>query len=277
MLPRLPTLGVGIGFRETFRGELFLYKSHVDFLEITAEHYLDASSQKEEELSLLADNFTLIPHAINLSLGSAEGLNKEYLKKLACLVNRLNPPWWSEHICFTNAGGIDIGHLSPIPFNREAIDIIHRNIEDVREYIDAPLILENISYLLTVPGQEFSEPEFIAEILDCTNCGLLLDITNLHANAVNHHYDIESFLNNIPLERVVQLHFVGGQWHDGVLIDSHSQATPKEVWSIMENVMSKAPVKGIILERDENFPPFIELAKELDNARNIGRKYYRWG
>ncbi|MBN8721468.1 MAG: DUF692 domain-containing protein [Acidobacteria bacterium] len=263
----LPVLGVGIGFREQFAGELFLNQDKVGFLEIIADHYIDPHPNKEKELAILKEHFTLVPHAINLSLGSAEGLNQPYLKKLANLVNKLNPPWWSEHICFTQAGGIDIGHLSPLPFTWEAIDVIVKNIKQVKEYINAPLILENITYMLEIPGAEMSEAEFISEILMQTDCGLLLDITNLHINSVNHKFDIESFLNSIPLERVVQLHFVGGHYHHNLLIDSHSHPTPREVWQLMETVAKRTCLKGVILERDENFPPFNELLTELEQAR----------
>ncbi|HCF25685.1 MAG TPA: DUF692 domain-containing protein, partial [Cyanobacteria bacterium UBA11049] len=172
----LPTLGVGIGFRQPFRSELFLHQQQVDFLEIVAEHYLDVPAQKQQELELLAAHFPLIPHAINLSLGSAEGLDTDYLTKLANLIKRLNPPWWSEHICFTKAGGVDIGHLSPLPYTREAVDVVCRNIEQVRCYIDTPLILENITYMFAVPGGEMTEAEFLRQIVERSDCGLLLDV-----------------------------------------------------------------------------------------------------
>ncbi len=271
MLSRLPALGVGLGFRVPFRGDLFLHQRQVSFLEIVADHYLDAPPEKEQELELLAEHFPLIPHAINLSLGSAEGIDPTYLRKLAELVRRLKPPWWSEHIAFTRAGGVDIGHLSPLPFTWEAVEVVCRNIAEVRRWIDRPLILENIAYTVTVPGGEMSEAEFLTEVLERTDCGLLLDVTNLHANAVNHGYDPQAFLEQLPLERVVQLHFVGGHWHNGVLIDSHSQPTPPKVWAMMEAVMARAPVKGVVLERDENLPPFEELLGELDQVRRIIR------
>jgi len=272
----LPTLGVGIGFRESLRSELFLHQQQVDFLEIVAEHYLDTTTQKEQELELLAAHFPLVPHAINLSLGSAEGLDIDYLCNLAMLVKQLNPPWWSEHICFTKSGGIDIGHLSPLPYTWEAIDIVCRNIEQVQRYIDIPLILENITYMLTLPGGEMTEAQFLTEIVKRSGCGLLLDVTNLYTNAVNHDYDVCSFLEQLPLDQVVQLHFVGGHWHDGVLMDSHSHSTPLEVWKLMDKVLSRAPVKGVVLERDANLPAFSQLAAELEQAREIGRQYQRW-
>ncbi len=272
----IPNLGVGIGFREPFRGELFLNRSSVDFLEITADHYLDAPAYKEEELNLLADHFPLIPHGLNLSLGSAEGLNESYVKKFMKLVKRLNPPYWSEHIAFTSSGGVDIGHLTPLPFTREAIDAICRNIETMRRYLDIPIVLENITYTVNFPDAEMTETQFLTEILERTGCGLLLDITNLYVNSVNHQYDVDEFLNNIPVERIVQLHFVGVEMKDGLMIDSHAHATPPEVWELMEKVLARASVKGVILERDENIPNFTELKSELEKARQIGRKRQRW-
>lgn len=276
MLDRLPALGVGIGFREPFRSDVFLRRKNIDFLEITADHYLDATSEKLRELDLLAEHFVLIPHALNLSLGSAEGIDKTYLTKLAALVRRIDPPWWSEHLSFTRAGGVDIGHLTPTPFTSESAEVLTRNIEGVRNEIAPPLILENITYMLTVPGSEMSESDFLRIVVERTDTGLLLDITNLFINSVNHRYDRMEFLRSLPLDRVVQLHFVGGHKHGEVLIDSHSHGTPEEVWELMDSVLELAPVKGAVLERDENIPPFEEIEAELVRARKIGRLHGRW-
>jgi len=276
MFASLPTLGVGLGFREPFRSDLFLHRKHVDFLEITADHYIDASPEKAKELDLLNEHFMIIPHAINLSLGSAEGLDTTYVHELADLIRKLKSPWWSEHISFNHAGGVDIGHLSPLPFTNEAVDALSKNINEVRRLIDVPLILENITYTVALPGAEMSEVEFLTEVLERTECGMLLDITNLQINAVNHGYDPFAFLDQLPMERVVQLHFVGGHMDEGVLIDSHSHSTPPEVWNLMKEVLARVPVKGIVLERDDNIPAFKELLDELEQARNIGRAQKIW-
>jgi len=275
-LDNLPTLGIGLGFREPFRADLFLARDRVDFLEITADHYLDASPEKERELALLADHFTLIPHGLSLSLGGAEGLDPGYLGKFAGLIRRLDPPWWSEHVAFTRAGGVDIGHLAPVPFSREALDVLESNIADARKQIDVPLIVENITYVVALPGAEMGEGEFLAELTERAGCGLLLDVTNLHTNAVNHGFDPLDLLDRLPLDRVVQLHFAGGEWHDGRLVDSHARPAPPEVWSLLDEVVARSPVKGIILERDENLPPFGELLDEVDRARSIMKAHGRW-
>ena len=272
----LPALGVGLGFREPFRSDLFLHPGTVDFLEIIADHYFDPTPEKSAELDLLAEHFTLIPHGLNLSLGSADGLDHAYLDEFARLVARLDPPWWSEHIAFTRAGGIEIGHLTPLPFTREAIDAFATNVAQARRQITTPLILENITFSVHLPGAEMSEPAFLSALLDATGCGLLLDVTNLHTNCTNHRTDPLDLLEQLPLERVVQLHFTGGHTQAGQLIDSHSQPTPPEVWALLDHVIQHAPVRGMILERDENLPPFVELAAELARARDLGRRHHRW-
>lgn len=273
---RLPALGSGLGYREPFRTDLFLRPGAVDFLEIVADHYLDASREKREELELLASQFPLVPHALDLSLGSADGLDPDYLNLLAELVNRLDPPWWSEHLSLTRSGGVEIGHLSPLPFTREARDTVCRNVEAARRRIRAPLILENITCPFFVPGAEMTEVDFLSEVVERTGCGVLLDVANLHINSVNHGYDPWQALERLPLERVVQLHFVGGHQEGGTWIDSHSRPAPPEIWALMETVLAQAPVKGIILERDEALPPFAELEAEVARARTLGKKHGRW-
>jgi uncharacterized protein len=262
----LPALGAGLAFRAPFRSGVFLHRDRIGFLEITADHYLGASRAKRDELDLLAAHFRLVPHALDLSLGSAEGVDEEYLERLARLIERIRCPWWSEHIAFTRAGGVRIGHLAPLPFTREAVDVVCRNVEMVRGRIEAPLILENITYDVVMPGAEMGEPEFLGEITRRTGCGLLLDVTNLYTNAVNHGFDAEEWLDRLPLDRVVQLHVAGGHWSEGYLIDSHARPVPDEVWSLVAEVLRRAPVKGVVLERDERLPRIEEALAELERV-----------
>jgi hypothetical protein len=265
------TLGIGLGYRAALRAAIFQQRGRIGFLEIIADHWLDPTWEQRAELDLLAEHFVLIPHAIGLSLGSADGLDGGYLERLAALVERLDPPWWSEHIAFTRAGGVDIGHLTPLPCTREAVAVLARNVAQARRSIAAPLILENSAALFRLPG-EMDEAAFTAAVVEATGCGLLLDVANLHCNAVNHGYDARAALDRIPLERVVQLHIAGGHVHDGVLIDSHSRPTPAPVWSLVGEVLARGRPRGVVLERDARLPPFAELAAELDHAARLWRE-----
>ena len=150
------------------------------------------------------------------------------------------------------------------------------NVNKVQDKIETPLILENITYNIDLPWNEMEENKFLGEILDRTGCGLLLDVTNLFINAKNHDYDPIQFLETIPAERIIQLHFVGGMIKEGKWIDNHCENTQDDIFMLIESVLKYAPVKGIILERDDNFPRFKRLTDELERARNLGRKHQRW-
>lgn len=272
--PKLKTqnLKIGLGFREQFRADIFLNQEKIDFLEITTDHYLDAKPTKIEELKMLKQHFPLIPHSLELSLGSAEGIDENYLEKIAEIVDFVQPEWFSDHICFTKSGGVKIGHLAPVPYTNEALKVFARNIAKVKNRIKTPLILENISYLMRFPSSEMSESQFISKLLEETGCGLLLDVTNLYVNSQNFDFDWRGFLDEIPLEKIVQIHFVGSHRHGKYLIDAHADKTENEIWEVFREVCQRCDVKGAILERDENFPPFSEILDELEAARTFSEK-----
>ena len=259
-------LGVGLGVRDEIAHALVLHRDRIDFVEIVGEHFLDASRERRRQLSVLAEHFPVVVHTIGLSLGSIDPPDAGYLDALARLVRAARAPWVADHICYTRAGGIDIGHLAPLPRTEEAIEALARNARIVRDRIGVPLLLENVAYLVD-PGGEMDEAEFVAGALDASGCDLLLDLTNLHANATNFGYDAEAWLDRMPLERIGQVHVTGGHWSDGVLVDSHSAATHDEVWRLLERVAARVVVPAVLLERDEHVPPIEELLDELDVAR----------
>lgn len=271
-----PALGSGVGFRPQFRAELFAHRDQVDFLEIIADHYLDASREKLDELALLKSHFPLVAHGLDLSIGSAEGLDMRYVEKMATLIERIDPPWWSDHLCFTRAGGVSIGHLASLPYTQEAIDVVARNVEHLRRRIKTPLILENITCVVRIPGGDMDEPAFLSRTLDATGCGWLCDVANMHVNARNFGVDLDAAFERWPWDRLVQIHYAGGREREGVLIDSHDAATSDEVWALYDRIVARAPVKAVILERDERMPPFGELIDEVARARATLTETGRW-
>jgi uncharacterized protein (UPF0276 family) len=273
---QLPKLGIGLGLRQAYFGDVFQHRSQIDFLEIVADHFFDTHPRADEYLELFKNHFPIIPHGLALSLGSVDGLDRDYLERLRRIVERVNPPWWSEHIAFTRAGGIDIGHLTPLPKSRQTLSVLRSNIRQAMDAIEKPLILENITETIRFPQDHLDEASFLGQILDENECGLLLDVTNLYTNSVNLRFDPLHVLSRLPSERIVQLHFAGGHWDDEYLVDSHSQSTPKEVWQLLEEVVQYAPLCGIILERDERLPPIAELIDELERARSIATKHGRF-
>jgi len=265
----LPSLGAGLGFRRPLAREILSHAGEIDFLEIISEHYLDPTGFEARELMELGERFRLIPHGLSLSPGSAEPIREDYVRAVARLVDRVQAPWWSDHLAMTRLGRIDIGHLAPIPLTGEMLEMVRANIQQARAAVSAPFIIENIAYTLRMPGAEMGEAEFLSRVAEQTDSGLLLDLMNLHANSLNHRYDPYEFLASIPLERVVQVHIIGGHFHHGVLIDSHSHRTPDEVWQLLEYVAARTEIKAVLIEWDEQFPDFGVILEELAHARQI--------
>ena len=265
----LPQLGVGIGFRPTYRSQLFIHRAQVDFLEIIADHYYHITPPVGDELHLLANNFKLIPHGLALSLGSAEGLNEDYLSHFVSCVSRIRPAWCSDHIAFTRANGIDIGHLTPLPKTNAALKSLRQNITRLQDHLETPFILENITESFRYPNDQYSDADFLCEICEQNEVGILLDVTNLFINAANYNFDPLTFLQKLPRDKIVQLHFVGASFENGQWHDNHAAATQEEIWQLLIEVVKYASVKGIILERDLNLPDLSELTPELNRARTI--------
>ncbi len=266
---RLPPLGSGLGYRDPYRADVFRHHDQIDFLEIVADHFFDPKPGTRQLLDLLLAHFPLIPHGLGLSLGSADGLDREYLRRFQQVIEVVDPPWWSEHISFTRASGIDIGHLTPLPKTRETLDVLHQNIGIAQSQIGRPLILENITETISYQDNSYDDASFLGAILDENDCGLLLDVTNLYINSINYRFDPLRVLERLPRDRIVQLHFVGAYWEGETLVDGHSDATSPEIWQLLEEVVKYATVKGILLERDEKLPPFPELLDEVQRARRI--------
>lgn len=268
-LHNIPFLGNGIGFRPELKSFIFLNKDKIDFVEIIADHYIDVPDAKMRELDLLMENFTVIPHAINLSLGTVEGLDMTYVHKLAALIQKIKPPYWSEHIAYTQAHGYDIGHLAPVIYNEEFLKILQKNIAIVKEAIRFPFILENITYHIELPGKNIDDADFLNRICDLTGCGLLLDITNLFINSKNLTFDPFDFLDRLNPDHIVQLHYVGFEGDESQLIDTHARATQQEIYDLMAHVFKRRVPRGVLLERDDRYELLEEITEDLMQSKRL--------
>ena len=266
----LPYLGVGISYRPKWRTEVLAQRGYRDCLEVIAEHYLNCSSEKLEELDRLRAAFPLIPHGVGVSFGTDAPLDDAHVRKTVQLVERVQPAWFTEHLAFTHARGWNLGHLAPLPFTHEAVEAVCRNVQRWREAVGVPLLLENIAYMLTLPG-DLSEAQFLTEVVERADYGLLLDLHNLYTNAVNHGYDTIEFLESLPLHRVIQIHLSGGHDEDGYRVDSHSGPTPEPVWDLLRYIAPRACMRAVIIEWDVQLPSFDVMLREVEKAKAILR------
>ncbi|HVS00664.1 MAG TPA: DUF692 domain-containing protein [Thermoanaerobaculia bacterium] len=265
----VPFLGSGLGYRREIRDQIFGARDAIDVLEVIADPYVQ-SPGRLDELRELCDAFPVIPHGVGLSPGSAQPPDREYLAGIRKVSDITGMPFYSEHLCMTRAPGIDLGHLAPLWYTEEVLADTIRNVEITQDALGKPLVLENITYVLEIPGATLTQTEFFDRLVEATGCGVLLDITNVFINSVNHRFDSDEFLDRMPLQRVVKVHLAGGLWHQGVLVDGHSEVVQEESWTLLEKLVRRTGVKACILEHDANFPESIDvLLRQVARARSI--------
>jgi uncharacterized protein (UPF0276 family) len=265
-------LGTGIGWRPEI-AEAVERMPGIDWVEAVAENvcpgHLPASLLRLRERGV-----TVVPHGVSLGLGGADRPAEGRLADLAARAEALGSPLVTEHIAFVRAGGaltasppLEAGHLLPVPRTRDALDVLCENIRIAQDALPVPLAVENIAALISWPGEEMTEGQFLYDLVDRTGVRLLIDVANLHTNHVNRGEDPAKALAELPVEAIAYVHVAGGFERDGVWHDSHAHAVPQAVLDVLAELASRVRPPGVLLERDENFPEPAELERELAAIR----------
>ncbi|RSM77003.1 DUF692 domain-containing protein [Kibdelosporangium aridum] len=261
----MDALGVGIGWRSEIDITVERLPG-VDFVEVVAEN-LNPEALPESVVLLRERGMPVLPHAVSLSVGGAEPVDLKRVEHLAKLADVLDAPVASDHVCFVRAGGLDSGHLMPVPRTREALDVLVANVKTVQANLDVPFALENIAALLEWPDAELTEAQFLGELTERTDCLLLVDVANMYANARNLNQDPVKLLDELPLERVAYVHVAGGEENNGVYHDTHTHPVLPEVLDLLAELVKRTKPPGVLLERDGDYPSDADLAAELQAIR----------
>lgn len=259
---------IGLGYRSSLGDWIQSEPAEVQCLEITAEHFFDGH---DGLLRSLRRKFPVFIHGLGLSLGTPGPLDPETLEQFERVVGLADPEWISEHVAFTRSSEVDLGHLNPVAATVESLSVFTDHVRELIDLCEKPLILENITSFLEVPG-EMPETEFLNRLCEQSGCGILLDVTNLFINSRNHRFDPLEWLNQLEPSNIVQLHVVGYSVSDGVWYDRHADAIQDELFDLVGEVLRRAPVQAIIIERDTEFPSTSLLADELRRLSEIASK-----
>lgn len=286
----LKEFGLGLGLRRYIQKEILEFalnnpkQNYIEWLEIVPENYLSRGGIFLKDLNeFIKQGIQIIPHSVNLSIGTAPQkpgtpeFDPFLIKELKSFFKLINAPWFSDHISCTRINGFYLQDLIPVPFTKEAVNIVADNIKFLQDEFQLTFLIENPSYYSTLVEPEMSEVEFINAILEKADCGLLLDVNNIYVNSVNRGYDPMKFLHEIDLQRTVQIHIAGHSENyvahlnnkELKILDTHGEAINDKVFEFLDYVLSHTTVKAILLERDSNFPEFDELIDELKKVRSI--------
>ncbi|WP_225799102.1 DUF692 domain-containing protein [Streptomyces sp. NK15101] len=270
-------LGIGIGWRPEIADAVEALPG-VDWVEVVAEN-ICADHLPDSLTRLRERGVTVVPHGVSLGLGGADRPDPARLAALGEKAVALGAPLVTEHIAFVRAGGpltatplLEAGHLLPVPRTRDALDVLCENVRIAQDALPVPLALENIAALIAWPGEEMTEGQFLAELVERTGVRLLVDVANLHTNHVNRGEDPARALSELPVEAIAYVHVAGGVERDGVWHDTHAHPVPPAVLDILADLASRVSPPGVLLERDDDFPPAEELAEELKAIAAVGTR-----
>lgn len=258
--PALPT-GVGIGWRSEI-ADVLADLPDLRWVEVVAEGVMHGMPPALRQLR--ERGVTVIPHGVRLGLGDADGLDPHRVEHFVRTAHITQAPVVSEHIAFVRASGVEVGHLTPLPRTREAVDLVVKNVRCVQAELDVPLALECIASLVNWPEDEMGEAEFVSRIVEGSDAMLLLDVANVYANARNHGWDALDVCEKMPLERLAYVHMAGGIERDGFYHDTHGHNMNPEVLQLLAELSQRAQLPAVMVERDGNYPPPHVLLAELD-------------
>lgn len=262
----LPDLGLGLGLRSVHYRTIVETRPPVDFFEILTENYLETDGRPLWYLDQVAAHYPIVMHGVSLNVGSADPLDRGYLKQVKALAERVRAVWLGDHVCFTGVAGQNSHDLLPLAYDEPTLRHVVRKVRQAQEILERPLVLENPSTYVTFKQSTMSEAEFIGRLADEADCALLLDVNNIYVSSRNHGWDPERYLEQVPYDRVTQIHIAGHTDKGSHCIDTHSKPVIDRVWELYAEEERRSGGRATILEWDDEIPSFERTFEELQKA-----------
>jgi uncharacterized protein len=265
----IPDLGVGVGLRSPHVAHVLRAKPPMDWFEIISENYFAEGGIQRANLEQARASYALVPHGVSLSIGGTDPIDLDHLARLRALVRRVGARWCSDHLCWTGVGHVDVHDLLPLPFNRETLSHVVERVRFVQDELGVPLALENASSYMEYEASTMPEHEFLAELCERADCGVLLDVNNVFVSAYNHGFDANAYIDAIPADRVVQFHLAGHTHKGQYLLDTHSDHVRPEVMDLYRRALRRCGAVSTLVEWDEDIPAWQVLSNEAARARGV--------
>lgn len=262
--------GFGLGLRtEHYAAFEAEPQKRVDWLEIISENYMVPGGAPLWHLERIRRDFPMVMHGVSLNIGGTDPLRMDYLRDLKTLVQRVQPGWVSDHLCWTGTQGVNLHDLLPLPYTQETLLHVCDRIQRVQDFLGRRLVIENPSTYVAFASDQMPEWEFVGAMLQRADCELLLDVNNVYVSSVNHGFDPRHYIDAIAPARVRQIHLAGHETHEGYLIDTHDQPVCEAVWQLYAYTLQHCASVPTMIERDDHIPALHALLDELDHARLV--------
>ncbi|TMG81180.1 MAG: DUF692 domain-containing protein [Betaproteobacteria bacterium] len=267
--PSILPATAGIGLRSPHVARMRSERPRVGWLEVHSENYFVDGGPSLAALDALRADYPVSLHGVGMSLGSADPLDAGHIAWLKRLIARIEPAAVSEHLCWSHVDGRHLNDLLPLPFSKEALGLVCERVDAVQSALDRPLLVENISAYIRFADDVMSEWEFVAAVARRTGCKLLLDVSNIHVNAVNHGFDAHAYLEAMPGDAVAEIHLGGFDASGPCLIDTHGARVAPPVWDLYRAAIKRLGPKPTLIEWDTDIPALEVLLDEAAQAQAI--------
>lgn len=262
---------IGIGLRSPHYYKLLEEMPDIDWLEVHTENFMLRGGPLLDLLYSIGEHYPLSFHGVGLSLGSAQGLCQDHLKRIKTLLKRFNPVLISDHLSWSTSENIYLPDLLPVPYNQESLRIIADNVDHAQNYLQRTLLLENTSSYLEFNTSTHSEADFLTELVKRTGAKILLDVNNIYVSCHNHGLNAQEYINAIPNEAIQEIHLAGhsilAQDEENFLrIDTHDNYVCPEVWELYQFAIQQIGLVPTLLEWDANIPDLEVLVNEARKA-----------
>jgi len=258
--------GIGIGLRTPHYQHIFNKKPVVDWFEIISENFMVGGGRALANLDQILERYRVVQHGVSMYFGSAEPLNRDHLRRLKALIKRTRTPWLSDHLCWGSVDGTYSHDLLPMPYTFEAAEVTARKVREARDFLEVPIAVENVSSYAEFHMSEMTEWEFLNEVVEQADCGILLDVNNIYVSSQNHSFDPHTYVKEIPAERVAQIHIAGHSKYRKYILDTHDHPVIDPVWKLYADAISRAGHTATLLEWDDRIPSFDEVHDEALKA-----------
>jgi uncharacterized protein len=261
--------GVGIGLRIPHYRHILSKKPVVDWFEIISENYMVDGGRPLEVLDQILEQYNVVQHGVSMYFGSVTAPDPEHLKKLKRLVKRTKTPWLSDHLCWGSVDGRYTHDLLPMPYTWEAVRVTAERIRNVQDFLEIPVVVENVSSYAEYHVSEMTEWDFLNEVVESADCGILLDVNNIYVSSQNHNFDPFTYVNAVPAERIAQIHIAGHSRFEKYILDTHDHPVLEPVWQLYARTIERAGPTATLLEWDDNIPSFEEVYAEALKANRF--------
>jgi uncharacterized protein (UPF0276 family) len=266
--------GVGIGLRPTHLHDVLKTLPDIPWFEVHICNFLRGGLNRSL-LHKIREHYPLSFHGVNLNLGGVTPLDMQYLGKLKRAVDELEPDLVSEHACFTAHDEHYFHDLLPVPFTDEAVTHMASRIRMVQDILEREILIENVSRYYQYENVTLTEGEFLSAVCEQSGCGLILDLNNAYVNEHNLSESLAQFVNDLPKDKVSEIHLAGFNKTEGQWIDSHSCEVSQDVWDLYKNYAEKFPHVPCLIEWDANLPALTVLQEQQRKAQSMSQQEKR--